>query len=1415
MTTGVEIGLVEVRLLGEVRLRSVATGEDFGIAGSKVREMLAVLAWNAGNLVTNPALTELVWDGVTPVAATVKSYVSDLRGALVRAGGSKDQLTTARDLGHTLHISSDLVDYHRVADLFACARDLPPADAARACREALDLVTGRPLTGLDSMWAERTRQAIRGELNKVITFYCDRLLLLDNPTSAAEAATAVQHWITREVPTDELALLGAHALIRSGQHAEVRGFVDTVTKQVGPDAELVSDTRGHLMRLVADPRATYSILPLPRATAPVVLPVPRCPYLGLSTFHTEDADRFFGRDAETGALIGLLNHRLANPAPLFVIAESGAGKSSLLRAGLLPALADNRLVDRGRPQACRAVVFTPTANPGEQLSTHLARLALDPGEVRVVVVDQFEETFTLCTDEQERREFIQALAALPHGDHPTLVVIGMRADFFQHCVPHPELTTALQSTYILPRMTVDQLRKVIEAPARDMEIEPGLVESILHDLGVRDLAATGRTDTGGQLPLLSYALEATWRNQTDNTLTRQGYLAAGGIGAIKDQANRTYDDLDDAGREAAKRLLLAMVVIGDGSDDTRRRVPLDDFDDRAKLVLRELTRARLVTVDGNTVELTHEVLIREWPLLRSWIDEDRERLLSRQRLVEAAQTWDRDGRHPHDLYRPAKLAGVVAWADTEQERGVLPQVALDFLDHSIQHERDRVASAKRKVRRRRQLVALVTALALVAIGGTAYTIKIRVISAQTHAETVSRESAAYSADLANSDSAAGAQVALAGYRTHPTMEARGAVMAALQNTYNTALPGHTETANAVAYSRDGKFLATGGDDRTVLLWNVSEPRPPVFISRMVGGGPITSVAFSHDGRVLAAGSTDQTVLLWDTGDLQRQPRKVTGHGEAVTSVAFDRGGRLVTGSLDHWVRVWDITGAPAKQRQIDTGAGVTSVALGQEDRVLAAAGDDGNVRLYAMAGPDTAVVADGNLDVATSVAFSQDGGMLAAGGYDATAHLWDVTDFTHPQNLSTSVNEWQRVRSVAISHDGKLLATAGNDNVVLVRDITDRRAPSAPAFVTRFNGVANAVAFSPTSPTVASAGIGGDARISGLERTGMAVHPGAVDDIAYSADGTLLATASFDRTVGLWDTRDPHHLRRYPTRIHHDHNVSSVALNQDATLLATGSWDRTLRIWNVRDPADPVLLHTLTEHPSHVTALAFTRDGTMLASGSGDERVILWDVPSFRVRAVLTGHTAQVTSVAFSPDGKSLASAGMDSKVLLWDVANPRSPRKTLRGHLDAVNEVAFSGDGTLLASASTDFTIRLWDPATGAQIGHIGNGDSVWTLTFNPANPRQLAGGGQDKGVFLFDVSDPSAPTITAALRGNGGPVSALSFREDGRVLASGSHDNSARMWGVDLDMAIKRVCTETAGLDGSGQWRARFPDEPFELGC
>ena len=405
-----------------------------------------------------------------------------------------------------------------------------------------------------------------------------------------------------------------------------------------------------------------------------------CPYPGLAAFGRDQARWFFGRDQLTAELISHLDARLRTGGVQAVVAPSGAGKSSLLHAGLLPKLSDGALPGSHR---WPTVVFTPTVQPLRALGTQIAaltgadptsvaeQLVADPqgagallrGRIRgldsdarlVIVVDQFEELFTLCTDDRQRRTFIELLAQIaapqsaagPDLQPVGLVVMGVRADFYAACVNYPHLRSALQdSPLVVGPMSDAELRKAVLFPAQQMglDIEPGLVELLWRDLG-DTAAATGEDGTvsyeAGRLPLLAHALRATWQQRHGHTLTVDGYRVIGGIHrAVATTADRVFTGLHPTGQHAARILFLRLIRIGDGTEDTRRRLTRTDLQEgldpgSALPVLDEFTHARLLTQDQDTVEITHEALVRAWPRLRQWIDADRAGNLIRQELEEA------------------------------------------------------------------------------------------------------------------------------------------------------------------------------------------------------------------------------------------------------------------------------------------------------------------------------------------------------------------------------------------------------------------------------------------------------------------------------------------------------------------------------------------------------------------------------------------------------------------------------------------------------------------------------------------------------------------------------------------------------------------------------------------------------------
>jgi len=464
-----------------------------------------------------------------------------------------------------------------------------------------------------------------------------------------------------------------------------------------------------------------------------------CPYPGPAAFGPGDADRFVGRERVVAELVSRLTDRLAGGGPLVLAAPSGAGLTSLLAAGLVPALARGVLPLPGADRP-RVVMVTPTATPYRTLLDRLAEAtgqsAFDPvrppggadaaagarprgGPVAVVIVDRFEEAFTRCRDEAERERFVRLLCDLSaggDGEPPAaLVVLGVRADHLERCRAHPGLAAALRDGRIdLGAMRPDELREAITRPAAaaGLEFEPGLVELLLRDIG-----ASADGPDPGALPLLAHALLATWQQRSGRTLTVAGYQLAGGVhGAAVALAERAYTGLRPADRDRARRLLLRLVGVGEDDRPTRRRVArsrlLRHLPDAAA-VLEALARARVVTLDEHHVELSHPALPERWPRLRGWIDADRPGLRLRQRITEAADAWEQDGRDPCHLYRGTPLATALEWAADPRHHGELSAVERAFLQASARDAgRD---TPRRYGRLLRRLIAMVSLVLTAAI----------------------------------------------------------------------------------------------------------------------------------------------------------------------------------------------------------------------------------------------------------------------------------------------------------------------------------------------------------------------------------------------------------------------------------------------------------------------------------------------------------------------------------------------------------------------------------------------------------------------------------------------------------------------------------------------------------------------------
>ncbi|MGH4019692.1 MAG: caspase, EACC1-associated type [Pseudonocardiaceae bacterium] len=863
-----------------------------------------------------------------------------------------------------------------------------------------------------------------------------------------------------------------------------------------------------------------------------------CPYPGMAAFSAAEAQWFFGRERVVQELANRLIDHLVGGGPLVVVAPSGAGKSSVLRAGLLPALARGVLPVAGSRNWPR-MLLTPTDHPVRELTTKVASLSCcaDPdalvsaiiaepcafadalrgmlrnraggdngtGARAIVVVDQLEEAFTQCSDERERGIFLDALraACTPAGDGgepPALMVLGLRADFYSRCADYPWLRLALQNSQVfLGPLDTDQLHASIEKPAHalGLALQPGLVELLLHDLGVAGHSNGGAaTHAPGMLPLLAHALRATWHNRTLRTMpmTVAGYQATGGIQhAIATTAERAYGQLDDTGQHIARQLLLRMVQVGEGTEDTRRRVDPDQLvrestdPATAELVLDALARARLVTLDRTAAEITHEALLRAWPRLRGWIDADPAGLLIHQQLTDAAQAWDREGRHPAGLHQGPRLAAVRDWAETADPD--LSPLTREFLSASTQHERDEQHTARRRTRRLRQLVVGLTVLVLLTATATGYALQTRDDAIQGRNAGISRQVAGEAVALRTINPDLAAQLSLAAFRLVDTAEARGALISTVAD-LDPARVSRATTNDAVrsaAFSPDGGLLAVGSHNRFAYLWEVTDsPNLGEPLARVEHLDQVRSVAFNPHKPILATASRDDKVKLWDITN-PRNPTElsVLPHTHDVFGVAFSPDGQTVaTASEDKTARLWDITnrGDPSE----------LSVLAGHEHHVL-------------------------------SVAFSLDGKTLATSSVDGTFRLWDITNPTSPGKLAIRTRSTGIVYSVAFSPDGKTLATS-QDTTARLWDITNLRDPN--------------------------------------ELSVLADHTGPVFGVAFSRDGKTLATISLDNTARLWNIND----RLIPTSkagplVGHTNDVHSAAFSPDRHTLATTSHDQTVRLW--------------------------------------------------------------------------------------------------------------------------------------------------------------------------------------------------------------------------------------------------------------
>ena len=1154
----------------------------------------------------------------------------------------------------------------------------------------------------------------------------------------------------------------------------------------------------------------------------------RNPYKGLRPFNEADAFDFYGREAFVERLLQRWSHPGPGSRFLAVVGPSGSGKSSAVRAGLVPALR------RGRIEGSDEwfiTELTPGRHPMEELEAALLRVAARPpagllqvldsgprgllqavdrvvpeGSELVLIVDQFEEAFTLTEDESERSLLLESLrVATADPASRTRIVVTLRADFYDRPLNYPRFGPLLgASTEVMTPLAPDELEQAMVRPAGSvgLRVEPAVVAQVASDVA----------EQPGALPLVQYALTELFERRDDGTLTLAAYRDIGGVGgALAARGEQLYSARDTVGREAVHQLFLRLVTLGEGVADTRRRIPLSELSaieldpEAMHAALDAFGRHRLVTFDrdpatrGPTVEVAHEALLRSWPRLREWIDAGRGDVRTLRRLADARSEWERSEREPSFLLRGSRLDQFESWAEgTDLSVG---RTELGYLRASAtkrdeergaesarrDHER---ALERRSVKRLRALVTLFAVAALIAASLT--------LVAKNQSDRAERESRVATARelagaaVANLEVDAERAVLLAMKAVQATRSADGSVLPEAEEALHRGVVasrivltvpgvggaldwsprgvfvtegpeqsgvidirdattgkrvlsfhGHDIDVNDVAFSMDGSMLATAGDDGMLKVWG---PATGDSLWTFAGTGVVGGPSFSADGSLVAAVWPDEgKVRVLDA--LEGGPiRTFTRRPQLSGYTTFSPDGTML--AVSTWATfgtlVFDLgTGKIAFRLR----GGPGRAAWAPDGRRIATGNGDGTAQLWNGRTGEPILTWSAHRAGVRSVDWSPDGSRLVTASADGTAKVWEVTAKGAREQLSLSAQELTAgVQSAIFSPDGTQVMTS--DTKITATKVWD-------------------------------VGISGDAEWMNIP-TQPNEDPFWPGDVEFLPDGRRLASTGEEGGISIWDLKTGRELRTIGVG---GSPISSFDLTADGSAIAAGRDNGLATAWDVTTGEELFS----TQHHAEVVDVEWSQDGEHLVTATWPGPIRILDTTGDVVRRLDEEGNIYITSARFSPDGRFVVTAvrpglggAQDFRQTIWDwehgkVVGSIDPGA---GRNDTYLAV-FDPTGRLIATNGSDFP-RIWDVETGRSAVVLATRPSdLSDIVFSPDGSR-LAMGGADGIVRLYDATSGEQ---VLALRGHEGAVARLAFSPDGTKLASESLDGTVRIWALDLD--------------------------------
>ncbi|HEY0555540.1 MAG TPA: TIR domain-containing protein, partial [Thermoanaerobaculia bacterium] len=1137
---------------------------------------------------------------------------------------------------------------------------------------------------------------------------------------------------------------------------------------------------------------------------------PRRPYRGLEPIDFPDAGVFFGRDAD----LVRAHERLADlrdrggPSLVVLLGASGSGKSSFLRAGLLPRLArdDRRFLPLPvlRPRSAAmwgaegllAVLAVAHRNAG--LSVTHAELRNDlesdgtgclrrlanlseaaarglPGDAKpptlVVPIDQAEELFTTVRGDQhsetgaaEAGLFLARLADILRNGPETIALVTIRSDSYEPLQTAEALACVPQVPFNLPPLAPGNYRSVIEGPAdrasdagRPLSLEPELVEALLAESQDEDA-----------LPLLGFTLERLYvEHGGDGELTRADYDALGGVqGSIEAAVAEAFANPDadphipaDApAREALLKRAFVPHLMGvneANGEPVRRTARLSDLPGETRGLVDRLVNRRLLVVDrralasgtATVIEVAHEALLRLWPTLRRWHDQERATLEIQQEIARASSAWNQNSQGASWLdHRSTRLAEAEAVARREDFANVFNGVPRAYLDACRKSETDaRDAEEHRLARQRtmqRRVGVLLSVVALVTlVGGWQVVVERRDLARQTSKFIASKAKEAF--ETGHYDSA----VRLALVASQGTWFTPSSVDAEIQlgrSAYFSRLEAQLTGAGSFAsFSPVGAHIVTSGD-KIAQVWSRGEDC--VWRSVALEGGPFNSASFSSDGARIVTASWDKTARVWNLGrDGTWHSVALQGHQGAVTSASFSLdGARVLTSSLDNTARVWS-------------------------------QGKDGNWHSTAL---------KGHKGLITSASFSPDGARIATASEDKTLRVWSEGEDGTWHSMALEGHQGE-VTSAAFSPDGTRIVTASWDKTARVWSQAEDGAWYSVA-LRGHQGPVTSASFSPDSIHIVTTSQGtarvwnqgGDGAWRSIALEG---HQGLITSASFSLDGNFIVTASSDNTARVWNQSEDGVWHSVALQGHQG-PVTAASFSPDGALIITVSWDKTSRVWS-HVQGGAWNRETLEQSQDAIRSASFSPDGARVITASDDKTARMWsrgkDGVWTRV-AALNGHQAAVTSVSFSPNGAFVATASEDGTARVWSQAKSGVwVSSSLEGHRGFVASVSFSPDGARIITASNDKTARVWSRSRGGAWHSVtleGHKGPVHSASFSPDGARIVTA--SDDTTARVWSSDRKGFWTSIVLNGNQGPLRSATFSPDGSRIVTASADGTARMW-------------------------------------